>query len=536
VGLATILLREWEPLFYQEANMLELYVTKTGYESFDALHALGISLFMAQATDELVSLLDCGFAYKLSCSQIPSKDPMEVFNNLFKLPTIHDLTTLRKKNFQGEFLNLDGILAALFTTCGPRAVSVQDMLEKVKIDPKIIEMSYKKAEKAIARWRSFFTSLLTKSARAKFWDDLVTAYVSGTYAIFIPAKHGSINVLMTLEPGLSYSLRQTVSDGIVNRQTNMTVGNLPFAPIFAFLGASRFLRAQRLNNEMVNFYVLIPSNFLIDSKTCLAVISYSSCDPKAASILYSMFLVRKKLNSSCIGIACQTLQTQRAKQSISVDRWKIDLKWLNKFSDPIIKSWILFLLITKRYNIEIDNLTDFLTEQEPKKFLEHLTEWCRMAIYTRSKIAFKGYSLTDLKEITLMIDADHNLPLSNILLSEKGTLRFGHALRQLHARQNGIVQEVIDDLEVVTKQENLVIILSRVLEACVVQDSKYEFTIVPDDKDLFLLLEDVQKFGVRSVASILIILASLRYPRKSNIQSQLANLESKDSERSDYHD
>jgi hypothetical protein len=103
-------------------------------------------------------------------------------------------------------------------------------------------------------------------------------------------------------------------------------------------------------------------------------------------------------------------------------------------------------------------------------------------------------------------------------------------------KQNGILQDVIDELERVKNIERLLVIISNAVEACVVQNTNYQFTIVPDDQDLFYLLEDVQKFGVSQVASILIVLASLRYPRKYNIESELPSQTNRETKEEEYDD
>ncbi len=123
-----------------------------------------------------------------------------------------------------------------------------------------------------------------------------------------------------------------------------------------------------------------------------------------------------------------------------------------------------------------------------------------------------------------MFDETKNTPLSAVLLNEKGLLRFGRALRQLKSHQNNVLREVVSELEIVNKVDDFLVLLSMIVESSVIQDSKNEFTIVPDEQDLFYLLEDVRRYGVRETASMLIILASLRYPRKNVLQSEDADI------------
>jgi hypothetical protein len=51
-------------------------------------------------------------------------------------------------------------------------------------------------------------------------------------------------------------------------------------------------------------------------------------------------------------------------------------------------------------------------------------------------------------------------------------------------------------------------------QTCEVLKAKSEFIIVPTDDDLDILLADVDQFGVKRIASVLLILAVLRYPRE----------------------
>ncbi len=507
--------------------MPKLQVVKIGYESFDALHALGLGIFVAEAIGHFVEIVDDGVSYLISFSKTPHISYWNVFDKLLKLPTEKDLFNFdKKKRLSPKLLTLDGLLAALFTTLGPRIMSLHDLQIKKELSPEMVEMTLEKVKKAITRWRSSVERKSQGMAKTDFWGNLFTSYTSEDYAFPTPATSTlhPINILMTIEPSLSYSTRQAFSDGNVSHRSNMTVNNFPYAPLFVFIGASRFLRAQRVNNELVNFYVPIPSSVKLDAQKFFMPLAYSPFTPNVALLMFCMSLVKYE-NMSWRGVIHQTLQTQKANQSISVNRAIFNFGWLGKLEKKTLKNWQLVYLKARELNLETDDLTDFLISHEPAKLVEHLLNWSRVIIYSKNSTRLRQYCLTDLKEITLMIDENHDLPLSSILLNEKGTIRFGHALRQLKATQNGTLREIIDDLEVVNTQESLILILARAVEACVIQDSKYEFTIIPDDRDLYFLLLDVQKFGVKQVASVLVILAALHYPRKE--ESNISAAESK---------
>jgi hypothetical protein len=115
---------------------------------------------------------------------------------------------------------------------------------------------------------------------------------------------------------------------------------------------------------------------------------------------------------------------------------------------------------------------------------------------------------------TLRPDDSPKLLLSQILANRTGTLRFGRALRQMERSRPGILRDVLDRLATVSTVEALLKILHTALEFCVVEKSRSKFIIVPNDNDAQQLLIDTERFGVKQVASVLIILSSLRYLAK----------------------
>ena len=114
-----------------------------------------------------------------------------------------------------------------------------------------------------------------------------------------------------------------------------------------------------------------------------------------------------------------------------------------------------------------------------------------------------------------MLGSD-KMPLSQVLSRPHGTLRFGHSLRQLRANRLQAALDVVDDLHSVATSEDLMRSLARAVQECVIASAKSPFMIVPSNTDLEYLLEDVDRYGVREIASVLIILSVLRYPRAAD--------------------
>jgi hypothetical protein len=108
-------------------------------------------------------------------------------------------------------------------------------------------------------------------------------------------------------------------------------------------------------------------------------------------------------------------------------------------------------------------------------------------------------------------DSKHT-PLSAVLERREGTLRFGHALRQLGRVNNGALRDIIDELDTVQSTDQLIRILALAAQECTVASAKTQFMIVPTDEDLKYLLNDIDSFSAKTVARLLIILSALRYP------------------------
>lgn len=161
---------------------------------------------------------------------------------------------------------------------------------------------------------------------------------------------------------------------------------------------------------------------------------------------------------------------------------------------------------------EIDNLAICLVQRQVNDWLIHLRD---VAIYAHShpQAQVRPYTLKEVKEITQAMTASTDAPLSAVLNREEGTLRFGHALRLLGNYNPAPLRDLVDALDSVQTCDQLLRTLAQVAQECAIASAKSQFIVVPCDDDLKYLLDDIDRYGARKIAGLLIILSSLRYPR-----------------------
>jgi hypothetical protein len=160
-----------------------------------------------------VELEEASYSYILSCSVcvLPQIDSDALLEHIFPLPVEEEvrLCDLHAPEQKLALTVLDGLLAALFTTPGLRALSVSDLLRKQSLDQTTFQKGLLKATKKIGKWKAF-ARRSAQWKKANWLDDVLSEYhpahpvcpilVEGT-------DERSINVLMTIDPSLSYSLR-----------------------------------------------------------------------------------------------------------------------------------------------------------------------------------------------------------------------------------------------------------------------------------------------------------------------------------------
>jgi len=131
--------------------------------------------------------------------------------------------------------------------------------------------------------------------------------------------------------------------------------------------------------------------------------------------------------------------------------------------------------------------------------------------------ALRLYGVDEVRKVRDIMNATSSSPLGHILDRKEGTLRFGHALRQLkHASASSNVRELLEDLASVRTREHLFDILTQLMEICEVLDAKTYFLITPSDDDLKLLLEDEEQCSAQTIAQLFRLLSTLHYPTKED--------------------
>ncbi len=246
---------------------MEYIVVKVGAEMFDMLHACGLGIVLANSIGEAVNLKDEGPAYRLRSPEkaVPEADSASLLDQVLSLPTLEQLQEdANILSGDGAVANLDGLFATLFTVPGgKRVVSVFDLLNKQAkgwaIDPK----SFNKICTAIARCRQYVKD---KAIQPSQWLlEALTDYDSlnpKIPAIKRTGKH-ELSVPMPLDPSFSYSSSRSMSDGLITNKSNTAVRNTKYAPVFALVGAARFLRAQYVASNQVNFYVPVFRSLIV---------------------------------------------------------------------------------------------------------------------------------------------------------------------------------------------------------------------------------------------------------------------------------
>lgn len=226
--------------------------------------------------------------------------------------------------------------------------------------------------------------------------------------------------------------------------------------------------------------------------------------------------MRSPLAACWQGLAYQTLESQGAKQAISLESGVLECEWVRRLPqqthDEVVKTWRSLLHQRQEeavYDLEV-LLSCLLTRQAPA-WLEHLVDLARVVQVSGTGTA-STYSLATCKEVTMAMMASTPSPLSAILERKQGTLCFGRALRMLGQVNHAQLVDTLEALATVQTPEQLVDALQPAAQECAAAWAKTPFMVVPNEKDLQYLLNDVAQFGVRMIVSLLRILSALHYP------------------------
>jgi hypothetical protein len=371
------------------------------------------------------------------------------------------------------------------------------------------------------RWNAWLT------ARSHTWEqDLREAYHPACTQVPLPrptTHNRNIATLMTLDPSLGFSHRSPYSDGLI-RSVNLTMQPQSFAPILAFIGAVRFLRAQRITGQLINYSLPEALHLTISPETARPMLAPVEQEPSHALVRQALacLVPNPLLNAQWQGLFFQTLQTQGAKPAISRFRGYLPFQRFTQITQRIgsdvLSFWNTCLQApSPQARDECNLLTEFLLTHHPQAWLAHLRSraitLCTQITSAESVHTYRLYSLHEVKEITMALETRSSTPLHTILERKEGTLHFGQALRLLSRARPSDAREVIEELDTLQTGEQLLFLLGRLVQQCSLAQAKSPFILIPSEPDFKQLLQDVDQYGARTIAGMLIVLSALRYPR-----------------------
>jgi len=481
-----------------------------------------LGVVLASATGSPVNMRNEGVVYRLYSATTSPNSAVDILRRILSQPTQSEIEVARDdpRVVPLPVGNHDGLLAALFTTPGARALSVLDLLDRRTLRPSVMQDAMTKVDALIARLLSY-AERKSRHTPGGWLLDLLQDYDAAHPQLPLSAnkEKADIAVPMTLDPFFSYSTRRPISDGLVTDKTGLTLSGTRYAALLAFVGAARFLRAQRVAGNLVNLYVPLVSSMKLYQTTTIPLLQSTAHSAQHAIVFrwINYWGLARSMGAAWSGLAYQMLQTQGAQQSISRDCGLLDYSWLaavEKRAGPAVISHWRWLLggPRERTAFETDNLVDCLSSRGAATWLAHLRD-VALYLHFASRSNAHGYSLKEVREVTTAMVASTTTPLSAVLGRKQGTLRFGCALRQLGKRNPAPLRELVEALDAVRTRDQLVRVLARAVQECAVAGAKSKFKItIPNDNDLRYLLDDIDQYGAASIAGILIILSALYYP------------------------
>ena len=500
-------------------------IVRTGIRQFDMLHAYGLGILLATACDTTIEFDEVGYSSVLSCAvcALPQVDSDALLERVFSLPDEEELRLcdLHAKEQRLSITVLDGLLAALFTTPGPRVLSVSDLIRKQALDQTILHKGLEKATTKIGKWKAF-ARRVAQGNGANWLDDLLSDYhpahpvcpllVEGT-------NEKGINVLMTIDPSFSYSLRSQYSDGRMMERTQVAVQGTRYAGLLAYLGASRFLRGHRLSGDLVNYYLPVASSCSLDARTTLPLLFPAEQKPEQAAVQQWLAFSQQPFQGEAAwsSLAYQTLLTQGLQQSLSLEHGELECHWLfalqSRLGDGLLRFWQFQLGTKEGAQEDQEDLLDCLKRRRARAFRSHLLIKARTMIAHPDSVK-RRYSLEEVRIITAAMNNSEQEPLHIVLEREEGTRCFGRALRQIGRSNATKLRDLTEELETVHTRAQLLPVLHRIVLASELEKAKEQRILVPTEKDMTVLLEDVERFGIPEVVGLLLVLSVLRYPRR----------------------
>lgn len=498
---------------------MDFRVGKFGFQGFDSVHALGFGIIITCATEQPVRLRDRGVDYMVR-SPVETLPASLDLDQVIPLPTTEQILAFSAtptKPIPLPIVILDGILATQFTSpTGARVISVADLLYKLKQDPEIVENALKKAHLARQQLEKFIT-------RSSEWlRDAIGDYAPENLQMPLLAptnRKNGLSVVMTIDPSFTFSAHRTLSDGLIGMACNYSVQHPQYAPLFARIGAARFLHAQRVAGNLANFYMpLIGDEIELTPETRWKIFPNLPIPSKQSVLVTMLNLLRDGTSSNLHTdqFTYQVLQMQqKGKQSISAGRGLCSADWVKPFQQRVgpglTERWRTLLRLEQgEIDIDLHKLMEFVERPSAATWFDHLEDITNYW-HAHSSPRVRPYTVEEVREISNMNNPN---PLSDIFSREKGTLRFGRALRLLGNNYNrSALRDITAELRSVSTIEDLFTALDLANQRFATAFAKTDFIIIPDDKDSEQLMRDVEMHGVPIIARLLILLSSLRFDR-----------------------
>src|SRR5260370_29349 len=402
------------------------HVVKTGAEMFDAMHADGVAIVLAHASGEVIALHDDGPHYTLesTVSALPDAT-IDLLDDVLKLPTVEQVHSRGTDLLAFTCLavvNLDGLLAAGFTNPrGVRCLSVADLRRRQRFNAAAIAQGLAKMVELREQWKM---SVIGRTSRPSGWvHDLLQDYDPTHLCIPRPVPvtgARDITIPMTLDPSLSYASRRPWSDEIITRKTNMTMHGTRFAALLAYIGAARFLRAQQVTGNLINYYLPLAHTLSLSANTAVPLLSSAARTAEHALVLQWLAYGTTHPENGTLwkGLAYQTMQ-MGARQPIARSRGCLDLAWLHQVQERAGKDIVMFWKAVLRQSQdapreEMEPLLEALASHRLSAWIDHLFRVAQTA-HSFRKNMIRLYSLVEVKEVTTAMDSLISHPLVALL-------------------------------------------------------------------------------------------------------------------------
>ena len=302
----------------------------------------------------------------------------------------------------------------------------------------------------------------------------------------------------------------------MTEKTQVAVRGTRYAALLAFIGAARFLRAQRLAGTLVNCYVPVARNLSLNAETTLPLLLPADEKPDQAALRRWLALLDKDSQPQAVwsGLAYQTLLTQGQQQSLSLESGMLECGWLLSLRKRLGTDVLAFWQAQLHSDSDLDaqeHLFTCLKRRGTHDWFAYLHLWAQ-GVHASSEYSGRRYRLDEIRRITeAMNDAEH-LPLKHVLEQEKGTLCFGRALRQIGRSNPSLLRDLLDELQEARTDVQLFPVLQRVVFASELEKAKGQKISVPTEEDMHALLEDIDRYGVVVLVGLLMVLSALHYP------------------------